>query len=275
MDDFYARHGIRPGEIVVEIDNEHLNVYEEEERDPYDPYNPAKVKRTTRKEISGNRNQHFPPVETRKNGTNWIRSRRVLNRDGARLRATYDGALLGIEYIPGERIHLDTDKRIGRITDGCFDPENSELLDKLVRASGKMEKSMKFPLSPSEYVEVQLKSDTELWNWIYHMRMICNGDREHNAGVSRNPGCATEGPRLCRPIQNVDLLPTFEECCKSGKVKLELGFLGTPSDIKAFHDEFKENDPDYAGRLDTANGVITLTPYLGGLKKEEPEFAGT
>src|SRR5579872_4098531 len=149
MDDFYTQHAIRSGEICIEIDNEHLNVYREPQRDVHEPWNHAKTKIVIRKEISGNRNQLFPPIETRKNGTNFVRTRRNLARDGRRLRTSYDPALLGIDYIPGERIHIDIEKKIGRITDGCFDPENSDLLDRLQAAANNMERSMKFPLDPS------------------------------------------------------------------------------------------------------------------------------
>ena len=266
---FATQHAVRPGEIVIEIDNEHLHVVERMEADPHAPFDPTKMRPVREETLAGNRDQHFPPYDSRKNGTNVVRTRRVLKRDGTRLRFSMDPALSDIEFIPGERIHVDLVNRIGRITDGCFDPDNKRILEQLARASQKMERSMAFTLMPSEYVEVKLKSDNDLWNWIYHMRMICNGDREHNAGPAEHPGCALEGPRLCRPVQNVEKLPTFEECARSLKVVLPLGFVGNAADIKAFVDEFKENDPDFTGRLNTQAGTITLTPYLAGLRKEE------
>ena len=266
---FAVQHAVRPGEIVIEIDNEHLHVVEEMQADPHDPFNPSKIKQVKKTTLAGNRNQLFQPYDSRKNGTNTVRSRRVLKRDGTRMRFSMDPAIADIDYIPGERIHIDIQNRIGRITDGCFDPDNDTLLQQLAQASQKMERSMTFTLMPSEYVEVYLKSDNDLWNWIYHMRMICNGDRDHNAGPPEHPGCATEGPRLCRPVQNVDKLPTFEECAKSLKVVLPMAFNGSAADIKAFTDEFKENDPDFSGRLNTQAGTIVLTPYLAGLAKEE------
>jgi hypothetical protein len=267
--DLAIHHTVRSGEIVIEIDNEHIHVVENTVADPRDPFDASKYKKVREETIAGNRNQHFPPYDSRKNKTNTIRSRQVLQRYGERIRFSMDPSLNGIDFIPGERIHVDIEKRIGRITDGCFDPENEELLHKLSRASSKMERSMPFTLLPSDHIEVELKTDRELWNWIYHMRMICNGDPEHNSGPERNRGCALSGPRLCRPVQNVDLLPSFEECCRSLKVVLPLGFVGNAEDVREFNEEFKKNDPDFSGRLNTRTGEITLTPYLAGIKREE------
>jgi len=260
--DLQKQHEVRPGEIVIEIDNEHLVVKEESLADPSEPFNPSKVTIHRTEDRAGNSHQYFQPVGERKNGINYIRTRQELIRNGRREQRTYDPALDRVDAIPGERIHLDPVRRIGRITDGIFDPENEAIYAQLVSVSQKLRQHFMLMPAVGGYIEVDLKDDTAYWNWCFWMRKIADGDQHHNAGPAAHRGCATSGPRLCRPVQNVDQLPTLEECSRSLKVKLGLDWRGTKEDVEEF-DTYLKSDPDY--RPVTGNQV-TLTPYLAGME---------
>jgi len=257
-------HAIRPGEIVFEIDNEHLVVRDDVIVDPADPSNPEKFK-TNRREIrAGNSHHHFPPVPDRQVGQrsfNFIRTRQELIREGAPIRFSLDKALQEIDFIPGERIHINLQTKVGRITDAIYDPENESIYMKLLAASQALVN--KFPLGPGQYVEKDLsRDDSAFWTWIFHMRIIADGDVHHNAGPERNRGCATSGPRFCRPVQNIEQLPTREECAKSLKVKLDLMDQGHKNTIKEWDEMRKKEDPNYKP---VRGSQIVLTPYLAGI----------
>ena len=252
-------HAVRPGEIVIEIDNEHKSVKKVKVVDDFDPFNPMKTRTVSKEVIAGNRHELFEPYTSRENGTNTIRSRIVFEREEY---LTPERARRGIEYAPGERIHVDLVNRIGRITDGLGDPENEDLYLRLIDASKNLPR--KFPLQPSEPIEVDLSNDERFWEWIFAMRKICNGDADHNSGPPQHPGCALEGPRRCRPVQNVDQLPSWDDCIRSLKIKIP--FHGTPEYMKAWDEERKERDPDYSRAQ--GNSVV-LTPYIAGIPREE------
>ena len=260
------KHAIRPGEIVIEIDEENTDVKTSlEATDIHDPLNTDKMKVIEDVQTHGNRHYHFPPVDIRSgNGAtyNFIRSRKVLVRDGLRTRFMMDEALQEVDYIPGERIHLDLENKVGRITDACFDPENDMLYQRLKKVGIKIHGVMK-PWLPGIYHEVKFPNDQAMWNWAYHMRKLMDGNQEHCDGPERHKGCATSGRRLCRPVQNVEQMPTLAEILKTGKVKIPM-----PPMSKEAADDFdatnKEHDPDYRP-FDRVRGEAVLTPYLAGV----------
>jgi hypothetical protein len=252
------KHALRSNEVVFEIDNEHYCIKEEEVVDPAEPFNPMKMKINRREVVAGNCNQVFPPVETRKNDVNYIRTRQVLMRRGPRERFTLDPALQEIEFIPGERIHVDLERGIGRITDAIFDPENEPLFLKLIKAS--QELRFKFILRPGEYVERQFRNMEEHWNWVFWMRRIADGDSEHNSGPPQHKGCAASGPRLCRPIQNMERLPSLNEILRTGKIFHKIRHPMTTGDFDALDAQFK-GDPDWKG-VDRRTGRFAMTPGM-------------
>lgn len=259
--DVRKAHAVRPGEIVIEIDNEHVDLKIDDVADSIDPFNPLKMKRIRREVRCGNRHELFAPHETRKNGTNFVRSRIELVREGTRVRHTMDPALDSIESIPGERIHIDLNTKIGRITDGIVDPDNNDEYFKLIHAAKNMQR--KFILVPGEYFEVDMsKDDVAFWKWVFAMRQIADGDREHSSGPPAHPGCALKGPRRCRPVQNIDMLPSRIECVRSGKLWIE-----THGQTKEWEDHQKMQDPNFKPMRD--NGQVLLTPFLAGLPETE------
>lgn len=190
-----------PGEIVIEIDLEQHSRYTYREENPFT----HERKEHTEMVMCGNGHLMFRPVERQ------IRSRLVPGRmSGAELQKS---VRTGVHYIPGERIHVDIEKRIGRITDPLADEDNRELYQSLVSVSSRSENP--WPVSqPTNDQVVELKSDTALWTWLFHMRQIV--DR----GCTDNRPREMEGEWFCRPVQNVTLLPSMDEINKSGKARI-------------------------------------------------------
>ena len=255
-------HVVRPGEIVFEIDEERHSVYESPIFDESDRTSIQGFGVNRRIVLAGNSHQHFFPVPSRQFDINYVRSRIVLKREGPRISRTLDAALDDIEYVPGERIHVDLVNRVGRITDALADPDNEALYRKVVSAGMKMQHRTGQVWRIGEYIEVNLRDDASLWSWIFWMRRIADGDTAHNGGPERHPGCALEGPRLCRPVQNIDALPTYEECVDSGKVPMHMNGEDTTF-MQQFVKERQENDPDYKR---VSSGRATLTRYIAGLQ---------
>ena len=257
------QHSVRPGEVVIEIDNEHLHVKEEMVADDFDPFNPLKATIRRTEVRAGNCHHLFPPVESRRNGTNFIRSRRELIRDGEDARFTMDPALRGIDFIPGERIHLDPVKKLGRITDACFDIENNEMYQRLLQVAAKLKGPRMF-FVPGEYHEVDLRDPEAYWTWAFWMRRIMDGDKEHGSGPDQHKGCCTKGPRFCRPVQNTHLMPTLDEIANSLHVVLPCPLYANPDKQKAWEERRKKDDPNY---IPQDGSQIVLTPWLAGTGK--------
>lgn len=260
------KHAIRPGEIVIEIDEENTDVkVRMVATDIHDPLNPDKMKIIEDVTVHGNRHIHFPPVDIRSNGGatyNFIRTRRVLMRDGEDTRFMMDPALRSIDMIPGERIHLDIANKVGRITDAIFDPENDAMYQKLKDIGVKIHGASR-PFMSGIYVEQKFRDDTAMWNWAYHMRRLMDGNQEHCGGPPQHPGCSATGTRFCRPIQNCDQMPSMVEILKTGKVKIPLPPM-TKEMADHFDDTNKEHDPDYKP-MDRIHGEAVLTPFLAGV----------
>lgn len=264
------KHAIRPGEIVIEIDEENTDAKSRlVATDVHDPLNPDKMKIIDEVLTHGNRQVHFPPVDIRSNSGatyNFIRSRKVLIRDGEDTRFAMHSALRSIDYIPGERIHIDFDNKVGRITDSIFDPENDALYQKFKEIGIKIHGINK-PFIAGIYFQQEFRDDKAMWNWAYHMRKLMDGNEEHNGGPEQHRGCSTTGTRLCRPVQNVEQMPSMIEILKTGMVKVPM-----PPMTKEMADDFdatnKEHDPDYHP-MDRIRGEAVLTPFLAGVNSTE------
>ena len=260
-------HTIRSGEIVIEIDNHCLEVTYETVTDDVDILNPLKAKKKRKEVLSGNRHEHFSPVEYRPKpkgeGCNFIRSRFMPNRQDTFMYQESNSSLQGIEYIPGERIHINVETRVGRITDGIYDSENSELYMRLIDAS--RNRPNRFYLVPGEYYEAELKTEAALWDWIFWMRKICDGDPAHSDGPDRHKGCSLTGSRRCRPVQNIEKLPTMMDILKKGVVRSKLGPM-TKDMADEFDNDHKLHGGDYFHPIDRRRGEVVLTPYLMGME---------
>lgn len=269
------RHAMRPGEIVIEIDNEHIDVKARiEATDLSDLMNPDKLRIMNTETTHGNRQQQFPPVDMRTTwgrSVNFIRTRKVFKRDGNDARRGMHDALWNIDFLPGERIHIDFENKKGRITDAIFDPENDEIYQNLRRIAAEVHGSNK-PFIPGEDVEKDLSDPYALWGWAYHMRRIMDGDTEHNAGPERHRGCCTDGPRLCRPVQNVDRMPTLQEIIASCKVLVPYTPFQKTEKEKEWIELRKSEDPNYV-RQD--GDKIVLTPWLAGFGPSKSDLAAT
>ena len=258
------QHSVRPGEIVVEVDEEHIHERTETLIDPTDPINFEKVKTKTVRIALGNRHFNFPPAPDRgQNKTqNFIRSRDVFMRRGPNERFSMDPALRSLDFVMGERIHLDMNQRIGRVTDAIFDEENAEHRRQLCEARSNM-KGIRGLLVPSEYFEARLDSDEAFYSWLFHFRKLLDGDSEHNSGDPRHRGCALTGVRLCRPVQNVHLLPTLAEILRSSKVTVPIMRPLTKDEADDFDKEHKADE--FYRPIDRKRMRYTLTPSMCGL----------
>ena len=266
-----AKHAVRPGEIVVEIDEEHLDIKSESWMDPDRPFDCELIKLIEHRVRCGNRNMAFPPCELRPRHNAEpafaIRSRIEYKRDrGIRKSA----AMYEIDYIPGERIHVDLANKIGRISDACFDPENKELRDRLKEASRNMGGQPNFMWVPSPPFERKFADDSEKWTWIYHMRKIIDGDSEHLDGPAANRGCALSGNRLCRPIQNEHLLPSLLQCLDAMLIPFTLPPM-SEKDRKEFLERLATLDQ--RNRYNERTHSVFLSRYLYGVSPDAVSVA--
>lgn len=193
-------HEIRPGEIVIEIDVEHVTEDRKMVADPGEPFNPEKWHEEINHVIAGNSRAYFQPI----NDT--LRGRLTLDRWQAKWyrldRATYS---LPDEH-PGQRIHLDPILRIGRITDGIADPANAEMMKKFRHSGMNMEQAFPFIFLAVQDRTIKLATDQSFYTWAFWMRRFVE------------QGCATSGERFCRPLQNLEALPSMDECLQSRSV---------------------------------------------------------
>lgn len=181
----------RESEIVIEIDNEQVIKHEPiydirtgsvlEERDP------------TR---SGNCDYYFYPVEkTLRSGFRPLRC------------GSPPPPLVNIDYIPGQRIHVDMAAREGRITDALGDKSNQSLYARVQRAWKACE--IIGPMGQPIKDEVHgLRNEELFWTWLYWMRRCLDGNPPNES--------------YARAIQNVHLLPSLEEIIKTKKVMLPI-----------------------------------------------------
>jgi len=218
-------------EIVIEIDEERHNRTFQQNIPGPDGKRVIKQIDT----VAGNDNQYFFPIERP------VRSRWIPQRFGRKY--TLDGPVQEVDCIPGERIHVDLENRIGRVTDALGDPENENLYQKMSVIAMELQLPV-FLEKPSDDVVVHFRTDSEYWTWVFWMRRIVD------------EGCAESGPRRCRPVQNVHLLPTAEDCAKSRKVKLPIYDAGLRDMFERLR---RQDNPEFDPR-DTG----MLTPDLVG-----------
>jgi hypothetical protein len=181
----------RDNEIVLEVDDETTifppPTYDGmgqvvEERDPV---------------ISGNCRIYFYPIEES------LRSGFKPMRAGGGCPA----ALNQIDYIPGQRIHINIAAREGRITDALGDKKNEALLARLRRVWNQMELIGTFGQPIADAVH-GLRNEDRLYTWLYWMRRLVDETTDHN--------------RRVRVVQNGHLLPSLVDIVASGKVLLPI-----------------------------------------------------
>ena len=194
-------HEVRRGEIVIEIDQEKTETKTFVKPDPFDPMNAAKFEKEERKILSGNGGVLFFPEER------ILRSRLDLARFGPQRKYPLDSATDDLPVLPGERIHIDMNSRVGRITDGLGAPENADIYRKAISCAKSMEE-LPFVLILGEEKEINLRDDFAYYTWLFWMRRIVDN------------GCSTTGNRWCRPVQDVDLLPSLADIVKSNRVRV-------------------------------------------------------
>lgn len=245
-------HEVRMGEIVVEIDQEEGFTKWFGEIKLSDDNNLIRRNVDPRRIITGNGEKLFFPVQR----PHWpmLRSRMEWFRFGKKYRL--DDAVTDLPALPGERIHIDLEKRIGRITDGMGDPANATLLSRATRAARQMEEgAFNYILRDEE--QVNLSTDAAFYTWLFWMRKIVD------------EGCADESTRkrlrddetgpnyafMCRPVQDVERLPTLKEIVATKKVRMTYNDQD-PRTQEALDKQRKRDEPDYIP------GV--LTPALMG-----------
>ncbi len=238
-----VENDVRSGEIVIEIDEERIEdkVYQ---TPIIDEFGRAEVKESTKELRCGNDNVFFDPIQRA------IRSRIEFIRFGVKFRL--QPAVDGLVMLPGERIHIDIEKRVGRITDALFSTEYESVLDRAREAGLEMQP---FPFflaqglggEGTKPLTKEFHDDYAMWDWIFGMRRIVN------------QGCDTKGNRQCRPIQNVDFLPTLEDCIRSKKLRIRFN-EDTGLVLQEKMAKKMESDTDYDP------GMPTLTPAMYGLK---------
>ena len=250
-------HEVRTGEIVIEIDEEQESRYSRPEEKALLQDGERKMVDTVVR--SGNRHASFFPVEA------VLRSRIEIFRETIDY-IDKDAMRVSKDPIPGARIHIDLDEKKGRITDALLDPENRELRRFLELEAERRPMPIRLCYCPD--VETDLSNPFTLWNWIYWTRRIVDGDKEHwNRDESRPWGkaCGLKGPRYCRPVQNLDRLPTIEQCIKTGYVNLRINDQQPGLVQKIIEDSRQATNEDY--RKHPRVGV--MTPFLAGTATAE------
>lgn len=233
----------RSGEIVIEID-EHREVVSKEYGMP-DAH--GNISEFVTKVVSGNGAFYFYPIEDA------LRSRMYFSRTGSQYGYVLDRAFNQIEFIPGQRIHIDMRNNIGRITDALGDPEHKGLIGQLQLAASNARLPFQIkPPAPDQ--EFKFRSASEAWTWAFWMRRVVD------------MGCALEGPRQCRPVQNVHNLPDADKILGTRKVRLPIYRPEVMTDLT----EQQKKDPNFKPG---DHGV--LTPDMFPKKTEgEAAFAG-
>jgi hypothetical protein len=199
-----AEHpGPKMGEIVIEIDQEAVHEKRHYRQHGYDL---AKWLTETVQTRIGNGGVRFEPTD------DLLRSRILAQREMYLAEEPYKAlTTIAADGIPGQCIHVDIDKRIGRITDASGWPDFADKRERLVLAARSFASGAFLYGPPIPQKTYPLKTDPQLWAWLFWMRRIVD------------QGCATSGTRLCRPIQYVDRLPTLDVIIASRKAKLPYG----------------------------------------------------
>lgn len=233
-------HEVRMGEIVIEIDNEEGFTKWFGEIKIRDDNNLLRRKVDPRRIICGNAEKLFLPVQR----PYWelLRSRIEWFRVG---RVRLDQNVTDLPAIPGERIHIDLEKRIGRVTDGMGDAANRGLLVRATRAARSMEDgAFNYILRDAE--EVKLSSDTAFYTWLFWMRRIidegCADDEKRKALRADEKGPAYSF--MCRPIQDVERMPLLKDIVATKKVKISYNDQDVRTQ-EALDKQRKREEPDF------------------------------
>jgi len=191
--------GPRPDEIVIEIDCEDVVEQTHRRRDTFDS---AKwINRVTRI-VNGNGKVFWFPTD------DMLRGRIRLDRvQGCTLSAERRDAFLRYapRGIPGQCVHVDIEKREGRITDALGWKENRPMREQLTDAALHFEDSNFLLLPPAEEKIVNLTEDRRFHTWLFWMVRLL--------------GNTTETHREVSPVQNVERLPSLKEIIKTRNVK--------------------------------------------------------
>lgn len=241
-------HEPKPGEIVIEIDVESHSLYHYTDNFTVPP------RKRTKMVKSGNSLMEFRPA-----GNN-VRSRFMFNRCPG---TQFPNAATQLDYIIGEYIHVDIEKRIGRITDPLGYASNKSMYESIKAVGADLGNMMPFPELTEDDVYL-LNSDEKLWTWIYWMRRIVDG------GCSDMRQLDEQLDWTCRPIQNVHTLPSFDEIVATRKVSILNNAEVTPKLGQWLHDvrrgvdatgrRMGEPEPGYDPQVDRDH----LTPELFG-----------
>lgn len=141
------------GEIVIEID--HQRTISDPKLGPV---------------CAGNSDVYFP-FATNQDGSH-LRSRIIPQRSGSSIKRVW----LGIQSIPGQRLHVDPKSMRWRLTDGLDEPENKQILQQVKRADREANAAVRAVGGgiSGGYPEQSGKLNTpaELHNWLYWMRRL-------------------------------------------------------------------------------------------------------
>lgn len=114
-----------------------------------------------------NADQYFRPIKKS------LRSRFLTPRSGPGAKAPLNA--FATTPIPGQRIHLDWKKRVGRITDPLSEPESKDLLEQMNRVWSQIGQSGRCgPLADEEFKNL---TEEAAYSWLYYMRDLVEGHR--------------------------------------------------------------------------------------------------
>jgi hypothetical protein len=159
-----------------------------------------------------------------------VPSRTDLRRAGAGITLPRDVEAFfhSVGEIPGSLIVLCEDR--GMILDAFGLAENRALWERCRRAAIGLKDGNSFFLKPPAAAKVFHfrggERSASWWAWAHSMRVLLDGDQNSwNENESRIFGkaCGFTGARNCRPVQNLDRLPSLEQCFAARKVPLRWG----------------------------------------------------
>ena len=196
---------LRPTDIVIEID-EHRKIVRPDVIDPV-----TKMVKKVKPMHAGNSPVQFPPVDRSRDRDhrmpNGLRSRYIPMRFAGNVHVKIL-RLLAFEFIPGEQITLNLDLREGRVRDEMGQPEREPLLRELQELA---REHAGYAGTPLPDLVFSAMSDEDMWNWKYWMRRLIT-PTIHADGSEWHYAVA---------IQNEHLIPTLDECCASGRIRLQ------------------------------------------------------
>jgi hypothetical protein len=234
------------GEIAIEIDVQAESQYERFRFNPYTQQNERSIETV----FSGNGPIHWPLSGAEKfnrHGEPHLRSRFLYLRESGMPRERIDS--LRDRPIPGMAVAVNIEQRYGRIFD-CLDFAEYDSFFNELRLMTLNWRDSFLTGEPHPAVVVPLRTEIDLTTWMFEMRKIVDA------------GCAIRGPRMCRPLQNVDFLPTREQLIKSRKVKLA---FANPALAHALERDLRQRADRLDGGVERYSWTGCLTPALAGI----------